>query len=302
MRDQILFSHQVSSEEDGQMLQQILQKQFSFSRRMIRKYKQKRLVTVNGRFIYFTARVRRGDRIEIRSEHGHRGSIVPEPIHFSVIYEDQDLVIVDKPPGLVVHPTKGYPNRTLVNGLAYYFSQKNEAVSVHPVNRLDKDTSGLMVVAKHPFAHSFLAREFQKKRVQRSYLAIVSGVVPKNSGTIDAPIGIERGNSMKRKVVENGKPAITHFSICERLHQATLVKLQLKTGRTHQIRVHMASIGHPLIGDRLYGDSSDRSFPRQALHASEIRLFHPREKRWMEWKSFFPEDIMKLYHELRIIN
>lgn len=302
MDDRILFSYQVSREEDGQMLQKILQKHFPFSRRLIRKYKQKQLITVNGEVIYFTARVHHGDQVEIRWESSHRHSITPEPIDLAIIYEDQDLIVVDKPPGLVVHPTKGYPNGTLANGLVYYFLQKKERASVHPVNRLDKDTSGIMVVAKHPFAHSFLAKEFVKKRFRRSYFAIVSGIIQQDHGTIHAPIGIEQGNPIKRKVQsdEAAKSAITHYAVCERLDQATFVRLQLETGRTHQIRVHMAYIGHPLRGDHLYGDPDD-AFPRQALHASEIKLLHPREKKWYQWKSFFPEDIMKLYHKLRMI-
>lgn len=302
MENQILFSYRVTKEEDGQMVKKVLQKHFPFSRRLLRMCKKEGLVTVNGKPKYLTARVRFGDRIDLHFANIPHQTIDPEPINFTIIYEDQDFIVVDKPPGLVVHPTKGYPNGTLVNGLAYYFLKNKKKSSIHPVHRLDKDTSGIVVVAKHPFAHSFLARELEKKRYQRFYYAIVSGVIQKDEGMIAAPIGMAPGSQIKRRIEKDqaGKPAITYFTVCERLSNATLVKLELKTGRTHQIRVHMASMGHPLVGDRLYGDPND-PFPRQALHAAEVKLIHPRSKKWMEWKSFFPEDIMKLYSQLRMI-
>lgn len=303
MKGRVLFSHRVTREEDGQMLQQVLKRHFPFSRTLIRKYKQKQLITVNRAFRYFTARVHSGDWIEIFSGPSSTNGMIREPMDLAIVYEDQDLIVLDKPPGVVVHPTRGYVTGTIANGLAHYFLEKNECSSIHPINRLDKDTSGLMVVAKHPFAHSFLAREFTKKQYQRFYLAIVSGMIYNDQGTINAPIGLEQGSSIRRVISneEGGKPATTHYVVCERLNQATLVKLQLETGRTHQIRVHMASIGHPLRGDHLYGDPHD-SFPRQALHACEVKLFHPRQKKWVQWTSFFPKDIMKLYHELRMID
>jgi len=302
MENSILFSHRVTNEEDGLMVKQVIQRHFPFSRRLLRMCVKEGLITVNGEQRYLTSRVHSGERIELHVVDQANSAIRPEPIEFTVLYEDQDLIVIDKPPGLVVHPTKGYPSGTLVNGLAYYFMQNQDQSSIHPVHRLDKDTSGLMVIAKHPFAHSFLAREFAKKRYQRIYYAIVAGVIQEEQGVIAAPIGMDPNSQIKRRIETGraGKPAITHFSVYERLQGATFVKLQLQTGRTHQIRVHMASIGHPLIGDHLYGDPND-PFPRQALHAAKVKLLHPRKKKWVQWESFFPRDIMKLYAELRMI-
>lgn len=303
MEKQILFSYQVTEQEQDKMLKQILQGRFAFSRNMIRRCKHKGLVTVNGKVIYYTARLTKGDQIDVYKEEPRETSIIPEPMDLKIIYEDLDLLVLDKPPGVVVHPTRGHPTGTILNGVAAYFHQKGEQASVHLVNRLDKDTSGLMVIAKHPFAHSFLAKQLQKKQYIRTYLAIVDGVMKEERGTIDVPIGLAPHSGIQRMVRADaeGKSAVTHYTVCERLHGATMIKLQLETGRTHQIRVHLAHLGHPLLGDQLYGEPLDHGIARQALHASQIELIHPREKNQKKWSAFFPEDIMKLYHRLRII-
>jgi 23S rRNA pseudouridine1911/1915/1917 synthase len=297
-----MFHHEVTEEESGKMLHQVLKNRFRFSRRMMSRLRLGRFVTVNGEVIYFTARVQEGDRIEIRFPEEETDHIPPQPVPFTVRYEDEDLIVIEKPPGVVVHPTRGYPDQTLANGLMHYWQKKGEKHKVRPVTRLDRDTSGLMVVGKHAYAHAFLAEQMAAKRYERSYLAIVHGAVKEECGTIDRPIKID----VERKVYryagegEGGTPAVTHFEVAERLPGATLLRLRLETGRTHQIRIHLSSIGHPIIGDEMYGIAEEPPLiDRQALHAFHLRLFHPRFREWLEWEAPLPEDMQQLWERLK---
>jgi 23S rRNA pseudouridine1911/1915/1917 synthase len=291
------FFHQVREEEDGKMLHQVLKNRFRFSRKMLSRLKLHRLVTVNGEYLWFTSRVKSGDQIVIQITTEETNHIPPQEIGFTVVYEDEDLIVIDKPPNLVVHPTRGYPDGTLANGLMHYWAQRGETYRMRPVTRLDKDTSGLMVVAKHAYTHAYLAEQMSEKRYQRAYLAIVHHVMEQDLGTIDYPIGLDREQKIFRSIVEGegGYPAITQFQVVERFPAATLVRLELETGRTHQIRIHLSAIGHPIIGDDMYGTREDQHLIfRQALHATYLRLYHPRERLWKEWESSLPEDMRNL--------
>ncbi|MFC7441883.1 RluA family pseudouridine synthase [Laceyella putida] len=296
------FTHTVTPAEDGLMLHQVLRKQYRFSRRLMTRMKMNRLVTVNGEFIYFTARVKTGDEILIRMQTEETDHIPPQPIHFAVVHEDEDLIVIDKPPGLVVHPTRGYPDGTLANGLMHYWAERGEKHRMRPVTRLDRDTSGLLVVGKHAYAHAFLAEQMAEKRYERIYLACAHHPFVADRGTINKAIHIHPDQKVYRSVTDadEGYPAITHFEVMERFADATLVRLSLETGRTHQIRVHLSSIGHPIIGDEMYGTKEDRHLiSRQALHATYLKLFHPRWKEWMAWESPLPEDMRQLVARLR---
>jgi 23S rRNA pseudouridine1911/1915/1917 synthase len=300
MENKATFHHVVTAEEDGAMLQQVLKNRFRFSRRFLRKLRGNRLVTVNGEFRFFSSRVAEGDRIEVHLPVDETAHIPPEPVEFGVIYEDDDLIVIDKPPGLVVHPTRGHLSGTLANGLMHYWAERGESHAMRPVTRLDKDTSGLLVVAKHAYTHAFLAAQMAEKRYRRVYLAVVHGRVEKESGRIDMPIGLDEDSKIYRIVKEGGAPAVTRFEVVERFCDATLLRLELETGRTHQIRVHLSHLGHPIIGDDLYGDGNDRHLiPRQALHASYLCLFHPRKREWMEWEAPLPQDMSRLLSLLR---
>ncbi|TCS95908.1 RluA family pseudouridine synthase [Hazenella coriacea] len=295
----LMFEHIVNSQEDGKMLHQVLKNRFKFSRRMMSRLKMNRLVTVNGEVIYYTARVQQGDQIEIQFLVEDAEYIPPQPTEFTVVYEDEDLIVVDKPPGLVVHPTKGYPDQTLANGLMHYWLERGETHKVRPVTRLDKNTSGLMVVGKHAYTHAYLAEQMAEKRYQREYLAWVHHQIIEDQGTIDDPIGMDMSQTIFRSVREDGAQAITHFRVIQRWEDATLVRLQLETGRTHQIRIHLSARGYPIIGDDMYGTKEDQHLiTRQALHATYLRLYHPRHRKWMEWESPIPEDIQELMKRL----
>jgi 23S rRNA pseudouridine1911/1915/1917 synthase len=234
-----------------------------------------------------------------------------EPITLDIIYEDEALLVINKPVGLVVHPAAGNPDHTLVNALLYQCPELTHVPRAGIVHRLDKDTSGLLVVAKTLTAHAQLVRQLQAHKVKREYEAIVTGILI-SGGTIDAPLGRHTVHRKKRAVLEWGKPAITHYRVLERFQAHTRVKVQLETGRTHQIRVHMAHIHHPLIGDAVYGGRFQiprgaseeliktlRAFKRQALHAQHLSLVHPLTKKTIEWFAPIPADMQVLLDVLR---
>jgi 23S rRNA pseudouridine1911/1915/1917 synthase len=228
---------------------------------------------------------------------------LPEDIPLAVVFEDDDLLVIDKPAGLVVHPGSGNWSGTLLNALLH----RNPALAGVPragiVHRLDKDTSGLMVVAKTLAAQTELVRQLQARTVRRHYRALVQGELTAG-GTVDAPIGRHPTQRTRMAVVGNGRPAVTHYLVTERFPRVTLVECRLETGRTHQIRVHMAHIGHPLVGDPVYGarrcgDVRLDAFPRQALHAFRLGLVHPRSGEAMSWEVPMPADFAALLDGLR---
>jgi 23S rRNA pseudouridine1911/1915/1917 synthase len=226
----------------------------------------------------------------------------PEAIPLDVVFEDPMLLVINKPVGLVVHPGSGNPRGTLLNALLHWVPQVAELPRAGIVHRLDKDTSGLLVVAKTLRAHTDLVRQLQARTVKREYLALVYGEID-HSGTVDAPLARDPNNRTKRTVHSMGKEAVTHYDVVERFPGVTLVRCKLETGRTHQIRVHMQHIGHPLVGDTVYS-ASRRShlkipFPRQALHAERLGLIHPITQEYMQWECPLPPDFASLLHALR---
>lgn len=299
---QAVFTHQVTSDESGKMLQQVLQNKFRFSRKMLRRLKLGNLVTVNGEVRYFSSRVEENDQIVIQMESEEVEWIEPEEIPLEVLHEDEDLIVLNKQAGLVVHPTKGHPTGTLANGLLWYWQQKGEKHKIRPVTRLDKDTSGIMVLAKHAYAHGFLAQQMKKKRYERYYLAVTEGTLPYKEGIIDYPIGLREEMGIQREIIpieEGGDHAVTHYRVEEQFSENTLVRLWLETGRTHQIRVHLLALGYPIIGDTLYNPNPHPLMKRQALHATSLRLQHPRTGQWVSWSAPLPADYENLLRELR---
>lgn len=292
----VLWQHDVTDEEAGLMVKSLLKRHLALSRRLLRRLKNEQLIWMDGQPVFVTARVAYGQRLTVYLPTDREPEIQPQSWPLSVLYEDQDLAVVDKPAGMVVHPTRQYQVGTLANAWVYHY----EHLPFRPVTRLDRDTSGLLVVAKHAYAHAFLAKQMKQKRYQRTYQALVHGVIDSEVGEISLPIG-RAGNSFIKRVVrwdEHGKPAITRYRVLKRWRSATQVELTLATGRTHQIRVHMAAIGHPLCGDTLYG-AKETAFSRQALHATHLSLLHPRHRQRMSWTSPLPDDIKKMIVFLR---
>ena len=228
--------------------------------------------------------------------------VKPEPMDLDIIYEDQDVIVVNKPRGMVVHPAPGHAGGTLVNGLLAHcqdLSGINGVLRPGIVHRIDKDTSGLIMIAKNDQSHHSLVEQLKAKTTHRVYRAIVHGVIPHNKGTVDAPIGRDDKDRKKMAVnVKHGRQAVTHFSVIKHYDQYTFVECKLETGRTHQIRVHMAYIGHPVAGDPKYGPRKTLNINGQALHAAELGFTHPRTGEWMSFEAPLPDDMKVLLEEL----
>ena len=229
--------------------------------------------------------------------------VEPEDIPLNIVYEDSDVIVINKPKGMVVHPAPGNYNGTLVNALLYHckdLSSINGVVRPGIVHRIDKDTTGILVVAKNDEAHNFLSDQLRNHSMKREYYALVEGRISKDSGTIDKPLGRNKKDRLKFAIVEGGRRAVTHFEVLERYRNTTLIKCNLETGRTHQIRVHMASISHPLVGDNLYGLKKQKyKMDGQMLHAKVLGFIHPKTKEYMEFSSELPENFESLIQNIR---
>ena len=259
-------------------------------------------VTVDGATRKSAFALRAGARVEIVLPEPLPLEVAPEPLPLAILHEDEDLVAIDKPPGLVVHPAPGARRGTLVNALVHRFGVTGVGAPDRPgiVHRLDRDTSGVLLVARTPAALEALARQFRARTVEKRYLAVVRGALEPASGTIDRPIG-RHPTARKQMSVRSrrGRPAVTHWTVLERLPGATLVRLRPETGRTHQLRVHLAALGHPILGDRVYGGGGGPSAARQALHAEAIAFDHPRTGRRVTLRAPLPADLDELLRRLR---
>ncbi len=272
-------------------LDTVLRTHFRISGSLLKELKQlPDGLIINGRRVRSVDIVHAGDTVEINIYDSASENIIPVNLPFTVVYEDEDIIIVSKPPSMPTHPSMGNFDNTLANALMYYFEQKGEDHTFRAVNRLDKDTSGLMCIAKNKYIHARLCSDFKNKTVMRKYRAIVCGT-PDEHGTIDAPIKRETDSVIKRIVAEDGDRAVTHYRLLQSFGDYSLIELELETGRTHQIRVHMAHIGCPLLGDWLYGEENHNIFPRQALHSCYLSLIHPISGEKLELFDKIPHDM-----------
>ncbi|HUF12788.1 MAG TPA: RluA family pseudouridine synthase [Longimicrobiales bacterium] len=266
-------------------------------------------VTVNGRLAKKSSSVSAGDVVRVRVPEPEASSVEAEDIPLRIVYEDEDVAVIDKPAGLVVHPAPGHRSGTLVNALLHHIDDLSGIGGVRRpglVHRLDKDTSGLLLVAKHDEAHRKLSDALKRREIRRSYLAAAWGHLEQERMSVDAPIGRSRTDRKRMAIGEGGRRALTHFRRLERWLAADLLEARLETGRTHQIRVHLLSIGHPIVGDRVYGGGAargvsgphrawaselERRTPRQFLHAWRLGFVHPRSGEKMDFRSPLPEDL-----------
>lgn len=272
-----------------------------FSRSKLQRWIKLGLVVVNGQQVADKYKVKAGDQLVITPEQPHKIDLTPEKIPLDIVYEDDDVLVVNKPQGMVVHPSPGHPDHTLVNALLYHcpLSTINGEFRPGIVHRIDKDTSGLLMVAKNDQAHRSLAAQLKAKTTKREYVALVHGRISEDNGTIDAPLGRSRKDRKKQAVVAGGRHAVTHFQVLERFRQYTLIKCRLETGRTHQIRVHMSSIGHPLAGDPLYGPRKTLPGNGQYLHARLLGFVHPRTDKEMVFTAPLPAYFQQMIDKLR---
>lgn len=285
-----MIEYIVPSEDQGKKVIEVMARSMDLSSRMIRRCKQERLMKVNGETRSVNSLVVDGDVITVELEQ-ETNIFNPEPIPVDVVYEDPDILVVNKPAGLVVHPTKGHPGGTLGNALAWHALKNGENYKIRFVNRLDRDTTGLVIIAKNGFAQQFISDKMQEGAVEKLYLALVHGCPEQEEGTVDAPIQRLQPEDILRQVHEDGKSSITHYRVLGKLKGASLLQLDLETGRTHQIRVHMQHIGHPLLGDPLYGREEADILERQALHAWQLSFETPRRGK-VCLKAPLPQDFV----------
>jgi len=300
------LSYVVDEQSSGKTVKYVLKNKLGLSERLIRKLKHAGNIFCNSIPVFVNTMVKTGDMVEVSIDFScEKNDIAPEKIDLDIIYEDDAMIAINKQPNMVVHPTSYHQSGTIANGIVYYMMQKGVSKKVRPVSRLDRDTSGVIIFAKNAYVQESLVRQMSSGNFEKKYLGIVHGIAAQDERTINLPIARMPGSIMLRHIAPDGLPSITYFKVVERLDNATYLEFHLKTGRTHQIRVHCQAIGHSLIGDTLYPgtDSSVNSngslIKRQALHSYSVKFIHPVSKKDILLTAPLPDDMLKLLEILR---
>ncbi|UQS85708.1 RluA family pseudouridine synthase [Apilactobacillus apisilvae] len=298
MKETIQFS---AKETDKRLDKSIANHFQDISRSRAKTLIEDKLVTVDGEIKKPKYDLKCGDEVVVNIPEPKKLNLDPENIPLDIVYEDEDVLVVNKPQGMVVHPSPGHPYHTLVNALLFHTPLSNINGTFRPgiVHRIDKDTSGLLMIAKNNDAHKSLSKQLKDKSNIREYVALVHGNINEDSGKIDAPIGRSKKDRKKQAIVDDGRNAVTHFKVLERFGEYTLVSCVLETGRTHQIRVHMKYIGHPLVGDPLYGPRKTIKGNGQFLHAKKLGFIHPKTKKLMVFEAPLPNIFNQTIENLR---
>ena len=298
-----ILEKKVADVVEGTKLREYLKREMGISTRLIRSASIQKRIFINNEVVKMNRVIKNGEIIKIDLEKEESQNIAPEKIDLDIVYEDEDILVVNKKPFMVVHPTKTYQSGTLANGVINYFMESNQNCIVRLVSRLDMNTSGLIIIAKNQFSHGMLSKAMSENKVEKRYLAIVHGIFKEKQGTIDKPIyrpeGIENGT--RRVVDERGQRSITHYKVVEEFSDSSLVECKLETGRTHQIRVHLSYLGHPIYGDVLYGDGDNEGdlIERQALHAYGLDFKSPRTEKELSLRADLPDDMKELIDKLK---
>ena len=274
-----------------------------YSRTAVQRLIDEEKITINGKIVKSSYKVQYGDRIEIEEEPAKEIELKAQDIPLEILYEDNDIIVVNKPKGMVVHPANGNPDGTLVNAVMAICKDSLSGIGgeIRPgiVHRLDKNTSGTIIIAKNDKAHINLSEQLKKHEIKKTYIALVRGVVKENNASINMPIGRSKKDRKKMDVDKNGKEAITHFKVMKRYKDSTLLEINIETGRTHQIRVHLSHIGYPIIGDEVYSNGKNRwNIEGQCLHAKSLDFKHPITGKQMHIEAELPEYFKKILEEL----
>ncbi len=296
----MILKHIVTGDQTGKTVKTILKQHLGISERLVKKLKYNDRVHLNGIPVFVNKLVQIGDIVEAAVDFIEESpDISPQDIDLDIIFEDEYLIAINKQPGIVVHPTSFHPDGTIANAIMHYWSKKGIHKKIRPVSRLDRDTSGVIIFAKNQFVQEFLVRQMHDETFIKEYIGVVSGKMETEKGTIDLPITRSPGSIMLRQISEEGAKAITCFKVMEQFRNGAILKFLLKTGRTHQIRVHCQAIGHPLIGDTLYSHIEASLIGRQALHSCRASFIHPLTKERMDLFASLPQDIENLICQLR---
>lgn len=291
-----ILEYCIPKEDSGKLIKDFLQEQGFSRQNLVELKKIPESILLNGVWEYVTCKLAEGDVLRIHIVEGESSEkIPPVELPFPIVYEDEDIIVVNKPADMPIHPSLNNYENTLGNAAAYYFAKQEKSFIFRCINRLDRDTTGLTILAKHMVSCSILQSDMVERKISREYLAIVEGVFENAEGTIDAPIGRKEGSTIERMIdFENGEHAVTHYRVLEQKENVAMLALKLETGRTHQIRVHMSSIGHPLIGDFLYNPTNN-GMQRQALHAWHLSFGHPISKEEIGLEAPVPEDMKEFW-------
>lgn len=296
MNENLLY-YLVGPDDPCLFLRDVLKSQMRISHSLLTKLKVQHKIKVNGAATFTNYRLQAGDQVTVDIALGEENNIEPLNLPLDIIYEDMDLLVINKPPGIAVHPGKDRSIGTLANAVTHYWAKQGHISLFRPINRLDKHTSGLILIGKSQYAHQAIFRQQKQGLLRRSYQALVEGLVQDDSGSINLPIAHpDPEHSQKRLVQSGGKPALTHFTVMKRYPGYTLLAITLGSGRTHQIRVHLSHVGHPVLGDTLYGRPS-QFIQRQALHAGQLSFQQPRSGVCLHFTAGLPPDIAALLED-----
>lgn len=299
----MILEHIIDTSENGKVLKYILKGKMKLSERLVKKLKFQDKIYVNNQPVHVNYIVKENDHITVELDLEEECDYIePQKIPIDIIFEDDCLLVLNKQPGIVVHPTCSHPDSTIANGIVYYLREKGIFKKVRPVSRLDRETSGIIIFAKNQFAQETLIKQMKSKEFEKEYLGIVQGIPTVTEGTINLPIDRKPDSIMLRHISETGAPSITHYEVLESfpVHNASLLRFKLETGRTHQIRVHCQAMGFPIYGDTLYSENNGLLISRQALHSHVTKILHPESRNEVFFTAQLPSDMLKVLEIMRL--